>query len=85
MMNQRISGLIKKSPGPCLAAVGNLVEDILLIKKSFTFLKFSFVSKSCNKTTHVLATEALSSNTVHVWLEDYPDCILDRFILFNKS
>ena len=65
-----------KAPGPCLAAVGNLVENILLVQKSFTFMKFSFVSKSCNKTVHVLATEGLSSNTVHVWLEDYPDCIL---------
>uniref|UniRef100_A0A2N9H705 Reverse transcriptase zinc-binding domain-containing protein n=1 Tax=Fagus sylvatica TaxID=28930 RepID=A0A2N9H705_FAGSY len=65
-----------KAPRPCLAAVGNLVEDILLIKKSFTLLKFSFVSKSCNKIAHVLAIEALSSNTAQVWLEDYPVCIL---------
>ena len=55
-----------KAPGPCLAAVGNLVKDILLVQKSFSFLKFSFVSKNCNKTVHVLATEAFSSNYAHV-------------------
>ena len=75
MESKELLGLLK-GPGPCLAVVGNLVGDILSVQKSFMFLKFSFVSKICNKTVQVLATEALSSNNTQVWLEDCPACIL---------
>ena len=66
-----------------MAPVGNLVEDILFMQRSFSFLQFSFVSKTCNKTVQVLAIEVLSSISAQVWLEDYLACIL-TFIQFDS-
>ena len=34
---------------PCLALVGNLVDDIVLSKHYFEILRFSYVTKLCNK------------------------------------
>jgi hypothetical protein len=62
--------------GLCLALVGNLVDDIVLSKRYFKSLSFSYVTKLCNKTTCALATEVVSSLSSQVWLEDCPDCII---------
>jgi hypothetical protein len=47
--------------GSCLAPVGNLVDDIVLSKSYFEILRFSYVTKLCNKETYALATEVVSS------------------------
>ncbi len=62
--------------GPCLALVGNLVDDIVLSKRYFEILSFSYVTKLCNKATCALATEAVSSLSSQVWLENCPTCII---------
>ena len=67
-----------KQVGPCLAPVGNLVDDIVLSKRYFEIFSYSYVTKSCNKATCALATEAASSLSSQVWLEDCPDCIISH-------
>jgi hypothetical protein len=47
--------------GPCLALVGNLVDDIVLSKIYFEILCFLYVTKLCNKVICALVTEAVSS------------------------
>ncbi len=47
--------------GPCLALVGNLVDDIVLSKIYFEILCFLYVTKLCNKAICALVTEAVSS------------------------
>ncbi len=64
--------------GPCFAAIGNLVDDIKVLQSKFVFVKFSYVSKCCNKAAQVLAIEVLSSTFAHVWLEDCPVCIISH-------
>jgi hypothetical protein len=60
---------------PCLAPIGVIIEDIWSWLHLFHFINFSFIRKDCNKAAHALATEALSSNSEQVWLEDHPVCI----------
>ena len=67
-----------KQVGPCLAPVGNLVDDIVLSKHYFENFSFSYITKLCNKATCALATEAVSSLSYQVWLEDCPDCIISH-------
>jgi hypothetical protein len=67
-----------KQVGPCLAPVGNLVDDIVLSKHYFENFSFSYVTKLCNKATCALATKAVSSLSYQVWLEDCPDCIISH-------
>jgi hypothetical protein len=64
--------------GPCLAPVGNLVDDIVLSKRYFESVRFSYVTKLCNKATCALATEIVSSLFSQVWLKDCPDCIISH-------
>jgi hypothetical protein len=56
---------------PCLAPIGNWVDDISLTCQFFPFCQFSFVKAMCNKAAQALAVEALSSNYSQVWFEDY--------------
>ena len=72
--------------GPCLASVGNLMDDIVLSKCYFEILHFSYVTKLCNKATCALATEAVSSLSSHMWLEDYLIALFHIYnlLLFNK-
>ena len=63
------------SDGSCLAPVGTLVDDILCIKQLFHFCQFSFAKNLCNKAAMALASEALSSPSSQVWLEECPPCI----------
>ena len=72
--NQELLGLVSLA-SPSLAPIGVLVDDIRNWFPSFHFIRFSFISKNCNQATYVLATEALSSNSEQVWMEDYPACI----------
>ena len=72
--NQELLGLISLA-SPSLAPIGVLVDDIRNWFPSFHFIRFSFIPKNCNQATYVLATEALSSNSKQVWMEDYPACI----------
>ena len=62
--------------GPCLALIDN--SDIVLSKRYFEILSFSHVTKLCNKAICALATEAVSSLSSHMWLEDYPECIISH-------
>ncbi len=67
-----------KQVGPCLAPVGNIVDDIVLSKRYFEIFSYSYVTKLCNKATCALATKAASSLSSQVWLEDCPDCIISH-------
>ena len=69
--NQELLGLINLD-SPSLAPIGVLVDDIRNWVPLFHFISFSFIKKNCNRASHALATEALSSNSEQVWLEDYP-------------
>ena len=62
--------LIQQGP-PCLSHIGVLVDDLCGWVPKFSDL----IQKSCNKTALVLTTEAVSSISLQVWLEDQPDCI----------
>ena len=64
-----------QSVGPCLAPIGTLVDDILLVKSSFSVCNFSLVNSSCNKAASTLASEALSSATPQVWFNHCPPSI----------
>ncbi len=72
--NKELLGLIRMTT-PCLAPIGVIIEDIWSWLHLFYFINFSFIRKDCNKVAHALATEALSSNSKQVWLEDHPVCI----------
>ncbi len=50
---------------PCLAPIGNWVDDISLT------CQFSSIKAMCNKAAQALAIEALSSNYSQVWFKDY--------------
>ena len=58
--NQELLGLLKK-PGPCLAFVGVVIDDIHSWNQVFPFLSFSFIKNGCNKAAQALATEVMSS------------------------
>ena len=62
-----------KQVGPCLAPIGNIMDDIV-----FEIFSYSYVTKLCNKATCALATEVVSSLSYQVWLEDCPDCIISH-------
>ena len=64
--------------GPYLVPIANLVDDIILSKRYFEILSFSYVTKLCNKATYVLAIETVSSLSSQMWLEDYLECIISH-------
>ena len=57
--NKDLVGMLNTN-GPCLSAVGNLVDDINAWKPLFRLPKFSFINHICNKVAKALATEILS-------------------------
>ena len=59
---------------------------IFVIGSPFSFLKFSYTKKECNKAALALASEAVSSNFDFVRLEECPPyiCHSFRLIPFNK-
>ena len=67
----------------CLAPIGPLIEDILWVKNACDFCHFSFINSTCNKAVSVLATEAASSISPQVWLENCPACIVS--IVLSES
>jgi hypothetical protein len=69
---------------PCLASIGVLIEDICSWIHLFHFISFSFIRTDCNKASQALATEALSSFSDQVWLEDHPHCITS-LVQFDSS
>ena len=48
----------------------NKIFDICGFIPNFQFISFSIVKNICNKAATTLATEALSSTSDQVWLED---------------
>ena len=66
MGNQELLGLINLD-SPSLAPIGVLVDDIRNWVPLFHFISFSFIKKNCNRASHALATEALSSNSYLVF------------------
>ena len=73
-----------QSDGPCLAAIGALVDDILQIRNSCIRFKFSLIRSSCNKAASALASEALSSVTSQVWFDHCPVNI-SSYVLSDSS
>jgi hypothetical protein len=65
-----------KIDAPCLASYGVLVGDISWLAEEFFVLSFNCIHANCNKAAQALATEALSSSSELVWLEDFPAIIL---------
>ena len=49
-----------QSDGPCLAAIGALVDDILQIRNSCIRFKFSLIRSSCNKAASAFRGGVLS-------------------------
>ena len=78
--NQELLGLLRMTT-PCLAPIGVIIEDIWSWFHLFHFINFSFIRKECNNAAQVLATEALSSFSEQVWLEDHPVCITSLVLL----
>ena len=62
--------------GVCCAACGVLIDYICNWVPCFSFLKFSYTKKECNKAALALATEAAYSNFDFVRLEECPPSIL---------
>ena len=60
----------------CLASNGVLVGDISWLAEEFFVLSFNCIHANCNKAAQALATEALSSSSKLVWMEDFPAVIL---------
>jgi hypothetical protein len=60
---------------PSLAPIGVLIDDIGDWLPFFQDISFSFISMECNKASHALAVEAVSSNLDQVWLEECPPCV----------
>ena len=75
MDSKELIGMILKG-APCRASCGVLIDDICNWFPSFSFLKFSYTKKECNKAALALASEAVSSNFDFVRLEECPPCIL---------
>ncbi len=73
-----------QSEDPCLAFIGSLVDDILLIKNSCNDCKFSLIKSSCNKASFSLDYRALSSATSQVWFDHCPVNISSH-VLFDSS
>ena len=72
--------LLLQDDDTCFAPIGPLIDDILWIKNSCSFCKFSFVNSVCNKAALALAKEAVSSISPQVWLEDCPASIAPTVI-----
>jgi hypothetical protein len=83
LTNKELWGMLT-SCGPCMAPIGTLVEDISAWKDLFYSLSFSFIKNVCNKAANALATEALSSISDEVWLEDCPASIIS-LVQFDYS
>ena len=83
LTNKELWGMLT-SCGPCMAPIGTLVEDISAWKDLFYSLSFSVIKNVCNKAANALATEALSSISDEVWLEDCPASIIS-LVQFDYS
>ena len=73
--SKELIGMILKGV-PCCAACGVLIDYICNWVPCFSFLKFSYIKKECNKVALALATEAASSNFDFVRLDECPPYIL---------
>ena len=49
-----------------------IIEDISLIRDSFSFISFHSIPLQCNHVTLALASAAKENEGVIVWLEKYP-------------
>ena len=65
-----------RTTGPCLENAGVLVDDILCLARECFVPSFNSIHANCNRAAKALATEALSSLSEQVWLEDFPAVIL---------
>ncbi len=65
-----------RTTGPCLANYGVLVDDIMCLAKDCFVLSFNCTHANCNRAAKALATEALSSLSEQMWLEDFSTVIL---------
>uniref|UniRef100_A0A2N9I4W7 Reverse transcriptase domain-containing protein n=1 Tax=Fagus sylvatica TaxID=28930 RepID=A0A2N9I4W7_FAGSY len=61
-----------RSPEPCLAPYGSLVDDIRLTASFFSYIQYFTISHLCNLTSFTLAQEAFSFGCCKVWIEECP-------------
>ena len=66
-----------KNNGPSLALHGHLIQDVKALFPLFSSIYFSHVSRAGNKAAHSLATRAILSRNLNVWMEDVPPNIHD--------
>ena len=64
-----------RTTGPCLKNYGMLVDDIMCLAKDCFVLSFNCTHANCNRAAKALATEALSSLSEQMWLEDFSTVI----------
>ena len=50
----------------------NIIEDISLIRDSFSFISYQSIHLRCNRAALVLASAAKENEEVIVWLEECP-------------
>ena len=55
-----------------MASFGNILDDIQMHSSVFQFVKFAYVSCSCNTVADALAKKAKSVVGIQVWLNDLP-------------
>ena len=67
-------------PKPSLSAFGYVIQDILYLKNSFTYVIFSFSRRSANQVTHTLARAYDSLSDLTVWYAA-PNDYVNSFVL----
>ena len=65
--------------------LGLIIHDILMLVNCFSFCSFCHVKRAGNRVAHTLAHIQPYDHLDHVWMDEFPDCILNLIVndLFN--
>ncbi|KAF4347818.1 hypothetical protein G4B88_012931 [Cannabis sativa] len=53
---------------------GMMIREILVLRKHFTFVQFSFVPRDCNVVANALVIWSRKTQSCKLWTIDLPDC-----------